>query len=245
MGGQSQVQRHDSTRGFGLPDNSGYPVVPSFGSAGRIRRGERRCGRPGQSGAASTRPRCCCRAVRYWPGTPAPTLICRRKPPPAWPSPPAATPATSGDMPGRGPPRWALALRSRGGLWLVRRKSSGSGSSRTKRIWPVLHGEDDGGQVALGGVGEAVGAVSLEGLLDLIARAYRADGGVSGVGHGVHLWRREITSPCWRSHCSGDDLIRGPNRAGDGKLHGLTGVGERQYDADVPLPATNAPVRRS
>ena len=52
----------------------------------------------------------------------------------------------------------------------------------------VLHGEDDGGQVALGGVGEAVGAVSLEGFLDLIAGADRADGGVAGVGHGVH-WR--------------------------------------------------------
>ncbi len=50
----------------------------------------------------------------------------------------------------------------------------------------VGHGEDDGGQVALGGVGEAVGAVALEGFLDLIAGAYGADGGVAGVGHGVH-----------------------------------------------------------
>ena len=54
----------------------------------------------------------------------------------------------------------------------------------------VLHGEDDGGQVALGGVGEAVGAIALEGFLDLVAGAHRADGGVAGVGHGVHLERR-------------------------------------------------------
>ena len=32
----------------------------------------------------------------------------------------------------------------------------------------VLHGEYDGGQIALGGVGEAVSAISLEGLLDLV-----------------------------------------------------------------------------
>ena len=51
----------------------------------------------------------------------------------------------------------------------------------------VRHGEDDGGQVALGSVGKAVGAVALEGLLDLVAGAHGADGGVAGVGHGVRV----------------------------------------------------------
>ena len=51
----------------------------------------------------------------------------------------------------------------------------------------VRHGEDDGGQVALGSVCEAVGAVALEGLLDLVAGAHGADGGVAGVGHNVHV----------------------------------------------------------
>ena len=51
----------------------------------------------------------------------------------------------------------------------------------------VLHGEDDGGHVALGGMGEAVGAVAFGGFLDLVAGADCADGGVAGVGHDVHL----------------------------------------------------------
>ena len=46
------------------------------------------------------------------------------------------------------------------------------------------------GQVALCGAGEAVGAVALEGLLDLVAGAHGADGGVAGVGHGFHLAMR-------------------------------------------------------
>ena len=49
----------------------------------------------------------------------------------------------------------------------------------------VFYGEDDGGQVARGGKGEIVGTAPLEGFLDLVVRAYRADGGVAGVGHGV------------------------------------------------------------
>ena len=60
----------------------------------------------------------------------------------------------------------------------------------------VLHGEDDGGQIALGGIGESISAVPLEGFLDLIARAYGADGGVAGVGHGIQL-AEEKTLPCW------------------------------------------------
>ena len=60
----------------------------------------------------------------------------------------------------------------------------------------VLHGEDDGGQIALGGMGESISAVPLEGFLDLIARAYGADGGVAGVGHGIQL-AEEKTLSCW------------------------------------------------
>ena len=51
----------------------------------------------------------------------------------------------------------------------------------------VLHGEDDGGQVALGRVGEAVGAVPVQGLFDLVAGAVDGDGGVASVGDGVYL----------------------------------------------------------
>ena len=60
----------------------------------------------------------------------------------------------------------------------------------------VLHGEDDGGQIALGDIGESISAVPLEGSLDLIARAHGADGGVAGVGHGIQL-AEEKTLPCW------------------------------------------------
>ena len=57
---------------------------------------------------------------------------------------------------------------------------------------------DDGGQVAPGGVGEAVGAVALEGFLDLVAGADRADGGVAGAGHDAHLAVRVRAAGCLR-----------------------------------------------
>ena len=63
----------------------------------------------------------------------------------------------------------------------------GIGQFQNEADASVFHGEDDQGQVALGSVGKAVGAVAIEGFLDLEASAVDGDGGVAGVGHGIHL----------------------------------------------------------
>ena len=66
-------------------------------------------------------------------------------------------------------------------------KVVGIGQLQDKADAAVLHGEDNGGQVALGGVGEAVGTVPVQRLFDLIAGAVDGNGGVASVGHGGYL----------------------------------------------------------
>ena len=92
---------------------------------------------------------------------------------------------------------WALWLRSRGGLWLVAINPRDRAVPE-RAVAAVLHGEDYGGQVGLGGVG---GAVAFEGFLDLVAAAHGTDGGVAGVGHGCH-WAMRIIPRLWPGCCN-------------------------------------------